>query len=176
MTISARRTSGRAPGTKLVCCAAEGHMAMVWRHASANQLTAVSPCGGEGREYNGGTEVMASGVVEIAAAGYQAQSRIPGRSINGFRWEFRFEVLAHAGDAENGGGSVRQPHLNDISRPEASQTKEDARPLIGINVTFDDRHADLAGRRRVLVPRGLTGRRVKRRYPDRAVEVDPEAQ
>src|SRR6266704_1259852 len=172
MTISAGRTRSPAAGSTLVCGRSREHVARPGVTCRLRRLTAVSSCGGEVGEYNGGTEVMASGVVEIAATGYQAQSRIPGRSVNSFRWEFRFDVLAHTGDAENRCGSVRQPYLNDISRPEASQRIEDTRPLIGINVPFDDRHADLAGRRRVLVPCGLTGRCVKRRYPDRAVGVD----
>src|SRR5580698_122702 len=119
---------------------------------------------------------MAGGVVESAAASYQPQSRIAGLSINSFSRELRFEVLAHSGDAENSGDPVRQPYLDQISGTQAAKPEEDSGPPVGIHVPFNERHADLAGRRRVLVPGSLTRRRVQRWHLDRAVGVDPQMQ
>ena len=63
---------------------------------------------------------MASGVVESAAARYQVKGRVAGRAVNGFRRETGFKVLAHAGDAENSGNPVGEPHVDAIPRAEGS--------------------------------------------------------
>src|SRR5580658_50871 len=76
------RASREAAGAGAASCAGQGPPA------------AVSMSGSERREYHGRTEVMSSGIVENAAAGYQPKSGITGRGINLFRRELRFEVLS----------------------------------------------------------------------------------
>ena len=100
---------------------------------------------------------MTGRVVESAAARYQAQGSVVGRAVNGSRREIGFEVLAHAGDAENSGDPVGERHVDAVPGAEGPQAEEDGRPLIAVDVAFDDRRPDLAGGRRVLVPRRLTG-------------------
>src|SRR6185437_6290557 len=56
------------------------------------------PRRGERREHDGGAAIMAGGVVESAAAGYQAQRGEVGGAVNGLRREPGFAVLAHARD------------------------------------------------------------------------------
>ena len=82
---------------------------------------------------------MAGGVVESAAAGYQAQGGEVGRAVNGFRRESGFDVLAHARDAENSRDPVGEGHIDGVSRPEGPEAEEDGGPLITVDVTFDDR-------------------------------------
>src|SRR5258708_18444202 len=108
---------------------------------------------------------MASGAVESAAARYQVQSRVAGRAVNGSCRETRFEVLAYAGDAEDGGDPVGERHVDPVPRAEGSQAVEDSRPVVAVEVTFDDRRPDLAGRCRVLEPCGLTGPWLNTRHP-----------
>ena len=82
---------------------------------------------------------MAGGVVESAAAGYQAQGGEVGRAVNGFRRESGFDVLAHARDAENGRHPVGEGHVDGVSRPEGPEAEEDGGSSITVEVTFDDR-------------------------------------
>ena len=119
---------------------------------------------------------MPGGIVENATARYQSQGGIAGRAVNGLRREVGFEVLAHAGDPENSRDPVGECHVDGVSGLQGPEAEEDRRPLIAIDVTFDNRRADLAGRRRVFVPRGLARARDQRRYLDRAVGVEPEVQ
>src|SRR5580658_7414016 len=98
---------------------------------------------------------MAGGVVESAAAGYQAQSRVVGRLVNGPCREMRFKVFAYAGDLENSRDAVGKPHVDGVAGAQGPEAEENRRPLIAVDVTFDDRRPDLARRRRVLVPRRL---------------------
>ena len=69
---------------------------------------------------------MTGGVVESAAARYQAQGGVVGRPVNAFRREIRFTVLAHAGDAAwykysatpgQIGASVIEGHLDSEQGP-----------------------------------------------------------
>src|ERR1039457_3037100 len=113
---------------------------------------------------------MTRGVVENAAARYQAQGRVAGCAVNGFRREPEFGVPTYAGDAENSGDPVGERHIDAVPGAEGAQAEEDSRTPIAVEVTFDDRRPDLAGRRRVLVPCRLICLRVKRRYLDHAVE------
>src|SRR6266571_8682122 len=119
---------------------------------------------------------MASGVVESAAARYQVQSRVAGRAVNGSCRETGLKVSAYAGDAEDGGDPVGERHVDPVPGAEGPQAEEHRRAVVAVEVTFDDRRPDLAGRYRVLEPCGLIGRRVKRRDPDRAVGVDSQVQ
>src|ERR1035438_3926496 len=117
---------------------------------------------------------MAGGVVEIAAARYQAESRIVGRRVNLFSREMRFKVLTYASDPENSRDAVGEPHVNDVPGAQGPEAEEDSGPLVTVDVTFDDRGPDLAGRRRVLVPCRFTGARFERGDLDRAVGVDAQ--
>ncbi len=119
---------------------------------------------------------MTGGVVEIAAAGYQAQRGEVGRAVNGFRRESRFEVLAHAGNAENGRHPVGERHVDGVARAEGAEPEKDGRPPRAVDMTLDDRRPDLAGCRRVLVPRRLPGTRLERGHLDRAVGVESQVQ
>src|ERR1035438_5154576 len=91
---------------------------------------------------------MIRGVVENAAARYQAQGRVAGGAVNGFRREPGFEVLPYAGDAEPSGDPVGERHVHSVPGAEGAQPEEDSRTPITVKVTFDDRRPDLAGRRR----------------------------
>ena len=119
---------------------------------------------------------MPGGIVENATARYQPQGGIVGRAVNSSRREMGFEVLTHAGDPENGRHPVGERHVDGVSRTQGPEAEENRRPLIAIDVTFDNRRADLARRRRVFVPRGLTRARDQRRHLDRAVGVESEVQ
>ena len=57
-------------------------------------------CCDEKREYDDGAEVLPGGVIEGAAARYQAQAREAGRAVKGFRRELGFLVLAYTGDGK----------------------------------------------------------------------------
>ncbi len=119
---------------------------------------------------------MAGGVVESAAASYQAEGRIVGRRVNLFGREIRLKVLAHASDPENSRDAVGEPHVNGVPGAQGTEAEEDSRSLVTVDVTFDDRGPDLAGRRRVLIPCRFTGARLERRDLDRAVGVDAQVQ
>src|SRR5215472_11844114 len=107
---------------------------------------------------------MAGSVVESAAAGYQPERRVIGRAVNGFRREIGFGVLAYPGDAKNGGDPVGERHVDAVPGTEGAQAEEDGRPVITVEVTFDNRRTDLARRRRVLVPRRGVRRGEERRH------------
>src|SRR6516162_7346486 len=109
-------------------------------------------CCDEKREYDDGAEVLPGGVIEGAAARYQAQAREAGRAVKGFRREIGFRVLPYTGDAENARHPVGEPHVDEVSGAQCTQAEEDGGPLIVVDVTFDDRRPDLAGGHRVLVP------------------------
>jgi hypothetical protein len=119
---------------------------------------------------------VAGRVVEGAAAGDQAQGRIAGRAVHGVGGEPGLEEFAHAGDAEDGGNAVRERYVDGVTRLERAQPEEDGRTLEVVDVAFDDRGPDLAGRRRVLVPGGEVGLGRDRRHRDRAVRVDAQVQ
>src|SRR5260370_36557356 len=108
---------------------------------------------------------MTGGEAESAAARYQAQRRVVGRAVNGFGREIGFDVPAYAGDAENSGDPVGEPHVDVVAGAEGPEAEEDGRAVIAVEVTFDDRCADLAGRGRVLVPARLACARGTRQYP-----------
>src|SRR5258706_13499142 len=95
---------------------------------------------------------MAGGIVESAAARYQAQSRVVGKAVNGSRREIGFRVLAYAGDAENCGDTVGERHVDAVPGTEGAKPEEHGWPVMAVDVTFDDRRPDLARRRRGLVP------------------------
>src|SRR5215467_1056732 len=100
----------------------------------------------EERVNDGGAEVLAGRVVEGAAARYQAQSREAGRvPVHGFRRELGFQVLTYAGDAENSGDPVGEPHVDEVSRAQRPQPVEDGRALFAVDVTLNDRRPNLAG-------------------------------
>jgi hypothetical protein len=82
---------------------------------------------------------MPGGVVESAAAGYQAQGGEVGRAVNGFCRESGFGVLAHARDAENGRDPVGERHVDDVSRAQRAEAVEHRGPLIAVDVTLNDR-------------------------------------
>ena len=119
---------------------------------------------------------MAGGVVEGAAAGYQAQGGEVGRAVDGFRRESGFGVLADARDAEHGRDPVGELHVDGVAPVQGAEAEEDGGALLAVDVPLDDRRADLAGRRRVLVPRRLAGVRPDGGHLDRAVGVEPEVQ
>src|SRR5260370_10215996 len=119
---------------------------------------------------------MAGGIVESAAAGYQSEGCVVRRVVNGFRRKTGFGVLAYASDAEHSRDPVGERTLDGVPGAEGPKAEEDSGPLITVDVTFDDRRPDLAGRRRVLVPCRHTGTRFDRRYLDRAVGVDSQVQ
>src|ERR1700733_15347161 len=104
---------------------------------------------------------MTSCKVESAPARYQPQRGIPGDSVNSYRREFRFQVLAHTTDTENSGDPVGERHIDHIAGPEGSKAEEDSRPRIGVYVALDDRYAVLTGCFRILVPCRLTRGRVQ---------------
>ena len=89
---------------------------------------------------------MAGSVIESAAARYQAEGGVVGRSVNGPRREFVLEVLAHAGDAEDSRDPVGQPHVDAVARAEGAKAEEDRGTLIAVDMAFDDRRPDLARR------------------------------
>src|SRR5215472_8354891 len=97
-----------------------------------------APGRGEGREHHGGTEVTPGRVVENAAARYQVRSREAGRAVNGFGRETGFEVLAYAGDAENRGDPVGQPHVDTVPGVKGSQAEENGSSLVAVDMTFDN--------------------------------------
>ena len=107
---------------------------------------------------------------------YSMMSLMSPTSPEKYRRETGFEVLAYAGDAENRGDPVGQPHVDTVTGVESPEAEENGGPPVGIDVAFDDRCPHLAGRGGVLVPRGLVGPRVQRRHLDRAVGVDPQVQ
>jgi len=119
---------------------------------------------------------MAGGVVEGAAAGYQAQRGEVGRAINDVGGESGFGVLADARDPEHGRDPVGELHVNGVAPAQRAEAEEDSRPPLAVHVSLDDRRPDLAGRRRVLVPRRLAGVRPDGGDLDRAVGVEPEVQ
>src|SRR5437588_13129066 len=107
---------------------------------------------------------MAGGIVERAAAGYQAEGRVAGRAVNGPRGEIGFGVLAYAGDAENGRDPVGERHVDGVPGAEGPEAEKDGRPLAAVDMTFDDRRPELARGRRVLIPGRLAGARFQRRH------------
>jgi MFS family permease len=138
---------------------------------SGGTPVACLPVSVEGREYDSGAAIMAGGVVECAAAGYQPERRVISRAVNDSGREFGLGVLAHAGHPENGRDSVGECHVYGVSGPERAQPEKDGGAVIAVDVALDDRCPDLAGRRRVLVPRRCAGARGKRRHLDAAVGV-----
>jgi len=82
---------------------------------------------------------VAGGIVEIAAAGDQAQGGEVGRTVNGLGRESGFEVLAHARHAENGRDPVGERHVDGIPRAQGAEPEKDGRPLSAVDVTLDDR-------------------------------------
>src|SRR5215475_670445 len=103
---------------------------------------------GEGREHHRGAEVAPGGVVESAAARYQAQGGEAGRAVDRSRREPGLGILAYARDTENSGDPVGEGHVDAVPWAEGPQAEEDGRPLVAVDMTFDDRHAHLAGGRR----------------------------
>ena len=118
---------------------------------------------------------MAGDVVEGAAARYQAQGREAGRVVDGFRREPGLQVLTHTGDAESSGDPVGEPHVDEVSRAKRPQAVEDGRPVIAVDVTFNNGRPDLAGGHRVLVP-GRQAGPSQRRHLHGAVGFDAKAQ
>ena len=72
---------------------------------------------------------MTRGVVENAAARYQAQGRVAGCAVNGFRREPEFGVPTYAGDAENSRDPVGERHIDAVPGAEGAQAEEDSRTL-----------------------------------------------
>ena len=88
---------------------------------------------------------MAGGIVESAAAGDQAEPGVARRTVNGFRGEIGFEVLPHAGDAENGRDPVGKRHIDGVSGTQGPEAKENGRPPVTVDVALNDRCANLTG-------------------------------
>ena len=87
-----------------------------------------------------------------------------------------FGVLADAGDPEHGRDPVGELHVDGVAPVQGAEAEEDGGALLAVDVPLDDRRPDLAGRRRVLVPRRLACVRRDGGYLDRAVGVEPEVQ
>src|SRR5450755_3468771 len=100
---------------------------------------------------------MAGGVVKNAAARYQVQRRVTGRTVNGSGREVYFGVLPDAGDAENGSHPVGERHVDALPGAEGPEAEEHGGTLVTVDVPLDDRRPPLAGRRRVLVPGRFVG-------------------
>src|SRR4029077_11118719 len=111
-----------------------------------------APRRGERCEHDGGTDIVAGGIVESAAAGYQAQGGEVGRAVNGLRREPGFAVLAHARDAEYGRDPVGERHVDGGAPLQGPEAEEDGGAPLAVDVALDDRRADLAPRRRVTLP------------------------
>src|SRR5580693_10161642 len=92
------------------------------------------PGRGQGREYNSGAEVMPGRIVENATARYQPQRGIVGRAVNGFRREIGFDVLAHAGDPENGRDPVGERHVDGVSGTQRPEAEENRGPLVAVDM------------------------------------------
>src|SRR5579875_3966279 len=117
----------------------------------------------QGREDDGGAQVVAGRVVEVAAAGDQAEGGVARRAVHGVRRETGLEVFADSGHPEDSGNAVGQRHVDRVPGTERAKPEEDGGTPEAVDMTLDDRRPDLPGRRRVLVPGGKVGASFQRR-------------
>jgi hypothetical protein len=105
-------------------------------------------------------------VVERAAAGDQPQARVPACRVDQARRVRGLGVHPHAGHPEVRRHTVGEPDADPVAGHQRPEPEEHRWPRVPVHVPDDDRRPQLAGCRRVLVPRGelVAGRQVGDRH------------
>src|SRR5712691_2969959 len=102
-------------------------------------------------------QVAARRVVEVPAAGDEAQGGVRDRPVYGLERELGFEVEPDRGDTEDGDRVVGAHDEGPVTWPQFLQAGEDSLPVIGIDVSGDDRWPDRTRPRALVVPAGHLG-------------------